>query len=101
MTLPQFIGESGGVWSNEQIFQIPERRFGRQRFFLENVEGRSGDSLFLQRGGKRLFIHKRASAHIDEISIRLHKRKAVGINEPASFTGYRNCEHDPVAFGQE
>src|SRR5215469_5424334 len=53
---PQIGQKIGAMRRNQDIIQTEERRIGRQRFTLENVQGRAANLFFLERGEQRLLI---------------------------------------------
>src|SRR3954467_7735616 len=66
-------GSRGGVgvrvmWRQQTLVQLTQRTVGRQRFYLEDVEARSGEGPLLQRDYQCVLIDYRAPSSVDENS---------------------------------
>ena len=62
---------AGDVRREDHILARDQRRVDLRLMFV-NVECRAGDFLFLERSGKRRFIHHRPARGVDEIRGALH-----------------------------
>ena len=56
MAFPHFFANASSVGCDQQIFQVPQRGIGRQRFFFEDVEGSAAEFVIAQGLGEGGFV---------------------------------------------
>src|SRR5579863_8345080 len=78
--MPEFLGESSGVRSNQQVWSAPQRRIRRKWLALKYIERGPGDLALAECFRQRGFIDLRSAAYIDEVRIRLHFRETLSID---------------------
>jgi hypothetical protein len=61
MALPEFFRETGSVRSDDQVFERPQGRLGRQRLPLEDIECRARNAMGTKRIGECGLVHLRAA----------------------------------------
>src|SRR6266849_5067620 len=67
--LPKLFCECRSVRCDEQVFQIPQRGNGRQRFFFEDVEGSAAEFVIAQGLSQRRFVNQRTSADVNQAGV--------------------------------
>src|ERR1700720_3003693 len=80
----------------ENIRELAERMFGRQRFDIEHVQARSGDFPRLQDFDESRLVNDGAACRIDQIGRRLNRHKLASSNNAAASMAKNEMDREDI-----
>ena len=86
---------------DDHVARIPERRIGRQRLRLEDVEDRTRQAAARQGGAQGCVVDDRTARNVDQPGTLFHARELVGPDELARLRRQWRAEEDHVAVGEQ
>ena len=90
------------VWrGDEDVFELPEGRILRQRFFPEVVDAGAGDRVRLERGQESRLVDTAAAGDVDQIGALLHVGKGGGVDQLFGCRRQRAGEGDEIRLRQQ
>src|SRR5262249_8805921 len=75
MALPQALSYAGGVRSDQNVVERPQRRIFRQRLLFENVKSGTGNTAFCQKLNKGRLVEQRPPPNVDQVRMWLDHGK--------------------------
>ncbi|MNC18776.1 hypothetical protein D3C75_666930 [compost metagenome] len=85
----------------QYIVQGPERMVGGQRFLLEDVQGDTGQPLFLQRLDQRRFIDNGATSGVHQQRRGLHPAKGLCVHQTAAALAEHQVHRQHVGLFEQ
>lgn len=95
------VGIAGGVWCEDDVVELAQRAFSRERFFSEHIETGAAERSALQSANEGCFVDESAAGGVDEERAGLHLRERGVVDEMAGVGFERDVQRNDVAFREK